>query len=318
VIDCGCRRVARRRCDLCAGFLACGAACLRHHLDRAHPGAPGAVARARAFQAEVNRLGIGASEAYAGHRARLMRLVAAAQRGQGLCVLGAGNGHDLDLPLLLRLFGEVHLVDADGEALARATAALPAGARVTGHAGIDLSGCLDQLDAWGERLPDEQALGAFAAEAARALAARLGRTFDVVLSACLLSQLCHPFQNMLALPAADWRRLFATVTRLHLHTMVGLTRPGGTGVVACDVLCHAGRAMEELTRRVPRAGLGPALVRAVEIGAIPPDPDPRALAGLLDSAAFAGAVDRVFVTEPWPWDLGPTVQVVYGVVFRRA
>jgi hypothetical protein len=320
VLDCGCRRVARRRCDLCeAGpFLACGAACLQRHLDVAHAGAADTTARALAFQAEVNRLGTEARDAYGSHRLRLGRLLHAAQRGEGLCVLGAGNGNDLDLPALVRLFGEVHLVDIDAAALARAVAGLPDEHRhrIILHE-LDLSGCLDCLDPWGDRLPEPAALATLAGDAAQALAGRLGRTFDVVLSACLLSQLCHPFQNALALTGPEWQRLFAAVTRLHLTTLALLTRPGGTAVVACDVLCSAGAAVEELRRRVGKEGLGAALVAAVESGALAPQPDPRALARLLDGPAFAGLVERVFVTDPWPWDLGPTAQVVYGVVFRR-
>jgi hypothetical protein len=322
-LDCGCRALARRRCDLCPAqrsFLACGAACLRRHLDARHPGAAPAPARARAFQAEVNSLGRDARAAYQGHRVRLTRLLAAAQRAAGLCVLGAGNGNDLDLPRLTALFGEVHLVDLDDRALARAVAGLPAGvrARVSLHTGVDLSGCLEHLDRWGDDLPDQDALAAFAAGGARALAGRLGHTFDVVLSACLVSQLCHPFQNTLALPRNDWQRLFAAVTRLHLTTAALLTRPGGTGVIACDVLCHAGAAIERLRGEVGPERLAKALVQAVESGAITPDPDPRALVRLLGSPGLAGLVDRVHVTEPWPWDLGTAHQVVYGVVFRRA
>jgi hypothetical protein len=267
----------------------------------------------------VNRLGTRARDVYQGHRARLTRLLAATQRAGGLCVLGAGNGNDLDLPALLELFGDVHLVDIDEESLSRAVAPLSPGqrARVT-LAGLDLSGCLDRLDTWGDGLPDDQALAAFASRGALAVAGRLGRTFDVVLSACLLSQLCHPFQNTLALSGRDWQRLFATITRLHLATTALLTRPGGTGVIACDVLCHAGSAVELLRRRVPPDRFEATLLEAVMSGALPPEPDPRALARLLESPAFAQMIDRVNVTVPWFWDLGPTAQVVYGVMFRRS
>jgi hypothetical protein len=289
---------------------------LQRHLDAEHAGAGGTPVRALEFQREVNRLGIGARGVYQGHRERLMRLVTAAERGEGLCVLGAGNGDDLDLPLLTRSFGDVHLVDIDEDALARAVAGLPVAVQshVTLHR-MDLSGCLSQIDAWGDRLPEDGALARYLATAAAEIARTIGRTFDVVLSACLLSQLCHPFQNTLALTAAGWRRLFGAVTRLHLSSMALLTRPGGTGVVACDVLCHGGAAIEDLRARVPAERLGEALIRAVEAGKIPADPDPRALARLLESEP---GVDRTFVTEPWPWDLGATMQVVYGVVFRRA
>jgi hypothetical protein len=301
-------------------FQACSATCLQRHLQRAHAGAGDVRTRALAFQTAVNRLGTDARAAYDGHRGRLMRLVGAVQRGSGVCVLGAGNGNDLDLPFLLRTFGDVHLVDVDGEALARAVADLSAAqrAQITLHAGLDLSGCLDRIDDWGDRLPDDGALTAFAAEAAARIGRAIGRTFDVVLSACLLSQLCHPLQNALALPLPDWQRLFATVTRLHLATCAALTDPGGSTVIACDVLCQAGAALEAFRARTRDETLGEALVRAVESRTIVPDPDPRALQRLLASAAFSDVVDRVHVTEPWLWDLGATAQVVYGVVFRRA
>jgi hypothetical protein len=320
---CGCRATPRRRCDRCAPeeppFLTCGARCLQVHLDSQHPGAGDARTRALAFQGEVNRLGLASRTIYAGHRARLSRLLCAAQRAEGLCVLGAGNGHDLDLPVLVRVFGEVHLVDIDGEALARAIADLPPplGSRVTVHADLDLSGCLDRIDAWGDVLPDEGALRAHAAATATAIARRVGRTFDVVLSACVLSQLVHPLQNSLALGPDGWDRLFSMTRRLHLDTATHLVRPGGTGVLACDVLCQAGHEVEQIRRRVPPNRLGDALLRAVENRTIRPDPDPAMLAQLLESAAFSSLVDSVFVTDPWHWDLGTASQVVYAVLFRR-
>lgn len=293
---------------------------MQRHVEAAHPGTPGSSARARAFAAEVNRLGANSRATYAAHRARLMRLLGAAQRTEGVCVLGAGNGNDLDLPLLIRLFGEVHLVDLDPHALRGAVADLPADlrARVAVHGGVDLSGCLENIDAWGDRLPDDDALAEFAAITAGDLARGIGRSFDVVLSACVLSQLGHPLRNTLALSQRDWQRVLGTITRLHLATVTLLTRSGGTGVIACDVLCHAGAAVEQLRGRVKPDRFGDALIRAVESGAIAADPDPRALARSLESGLFVELIDRVFTTEPWLWDLGPTSQIVYGVLFRRA
>ena len=49
-------------------------------------------------------------------------------------------------------------------------------------------------------MPDAAALQAWAPRAAAAIARAIGGGgFDVVLSACALSQLCHPFQNAWAL-----------------------------------------------------------------------------------------------------------------------
>jgi hypothetical protein len=321
---CACARRPRRRCDLCAapaGFLACSRSCLDRHLPRAHGTAVqmSAAARAAEYQREVNRLGRDAWDPYEGHRMRLTALVTALQRGEGLCVLGAGNGNDLDLSLLTREFGEVHLVDLDPEALQRALARAPeqARARVRCHAPVDLSGMMDQLDHWGDGLPDAQEMALRARIAARALAQQIGRTFDVVLSSCALSQLCHPFQNTWALSGGEWQRLFDAVTALHLETMAALTRPGGTGVVACDVLCYAGEAVAETARQVPRSELASTLAARIASGAIAPNPDPQALAALLQSGRISPTVERPQITEPWLWDLGSTVQLVYGVLFRR-
>jgi hypothetical protein len=234
-------------------------------------------------------------------------------------VLGAGNCHDLDLPVLVRVFGDVHLVDLDAEALARGVDDLPAAlrARVTIHGEVDLSGCLDRIDEWGDALPDHAALAAHGAATAAALASEVGRTFDVVLSACVLSQLMHPLQNTLALGAEEWARLFSGTRRLHLETAARLVRSGGTGVLACDVLCQSGREVAALRERVGPDRLGDALLSAVEKRELRPDPDPATLAEVLESPGFSSLVERVFITDPWHWDLGPTSQVVYAVLFRR-
>ena len=139
-----------------------------------------------------------------------------------------------------------------------------------------------------------------------------------MLSACVLSQLVHPLQNTLALGPEDWGRLFSMTRRLHLDTTARLVRPGGTGVIACDVLCQAGHAVDELRKRIRPDRLGDALLRAVDNRTIRPDPDPGVLAQLLESPAFSSLIDRVFVTDPWHWDLGTTSQVVYAILFRRA
>lgn len=248
-----------------------------------------------------------------------MRLVVAAQRAEGICVLGAGNGNDLDLPVLVRAFGHVHLVDIDANALDRAVADLPETlrARVTLHSGVDLSGCIDRIDEWGDALPDERALAEFATAAATRIAQEIAGTFDVVLSACLLSQLCHPFQNTLALAQPEWQRLFAAVTRMHLTTIALLARSGGTGVIACDVLCHAGASIEALRARVPTERLGEELLRAVATGKIVPEPDPQKVKAVLEGKGFADLAESPFVTDPWSWDLGPTLQTVFGILFRR-
>src|SRR5204862_2271999 len=125
------------------------------------PAAGTSARRALEYQARVNANVGGDREAFAGHRARVMALIETVARGGSLCVLGAGNGSDLDVPALAKVFDEVHLVDLDGQALGRCVAALPAKVRgsVTAHAEVDLTGFLDRLDDWGDSFPAAPDLG---------------------------------------------------------------------------------------------------------------------------------------------------------------
>jgi len=83
------------------------------------------------------------------HRQRVTGAIVAASRDPAgrLCVLGAGNANDLDLPVLARAFEQIHLVDLDPEALQQAIERhreLDPVLRL--HSGVDLSGIATQLD----------------------------------------------------------------------------------------------------------------------------------------------------------------------------
>jgi hypothetical protein len=233
-------------------------------------------------------------------------------------VLGAGNCNDLDLPLLIEHFEELHLVDVDAEALERGIERVPASerGRVTLQA-LDLAGCIDKVDEWGERFPSPTELAAFVRDVPSRIARDIGRTFDVVLSSCLLSQLCHPFQNALAMSLLDWRRLFNAMTRMHLTTVAILARPGGAGIVACDVLSHGGAEVAKLEKTVPRDRLATALAERIADGTLARDPNPEFLLKLLEQPELGALARDARVSEPWLWDLGVGVQLVYGVWFTR-
>jgi hypothetical protein len=314
-------------CDVCleagrdAGpdvtpFLACSLACLTAHLAEAHAGeGRDAPARAAAYQARVNRNVAHNREWYAGHRARVTELlVGDGAAGSALGVLGAGNGSDLDLPALGERFDELHLVDLDGEALERCRAGAPASleGRLVLHAGVDLSGFTDRLDAWGDDFPTEADLGRAAQPAIHAVLRRLGRTFDVVASTCALSQLAVPYHRAWILPAPAWASLHAAITAVHLATIAGATSPGGTGILIFDVL--SSKAAPEL-RTLPDGEVAAFVQRHVASGArLEPDP-----AGLL---ARLGTLGRLVASPrlagPWLWNIGAETQLVYGLTFTRA
>jgi len=324
VNGCGHPADPRRVCDVCdagaAPFLACSRACLDTHLGQAHAGEPGdARARALRYLGRVNANVTGDRETFAGHRARLMGLLEAAARGGSLCVLGAGNGSDLDVPALARVFDEIHLVDLDGEALARCAAALPSKVRdqVTAHAGVDLTGFLDRLDDWGDDFPATHHLGQAAVAAIQGILGRLGRRFDAVVSTCALSQLAVPYHRAWVLPASAWAQFHDATTAVHLSTLAGAVEPGGAGVLVFDVLTSRKlpelRALEGADQEALDAFLDE---RASDVTAAA-DPDPEALLRRLRSPGLERLVESPRLTRPWLWNIGAESQLVYGLLFRR-
>jgi hypothetical protein len=308
-------------CELCLDaktpFLACSLACLTAHLGQAHPdGPPSAADRVAGYQARVNRNVAKNREWYAAHRARVTELVGAAGGGGDLCVLGAGNGSDLDLPALAGRFGSLHLVDLDGEALERCRAgATPAlRDRLVLHGGVDLSGFTERLDEWGDAFPNEADLGRAAQPAIHGILRRLGRAFDVVASTCALSQLAVPYHRAWLLPAPAWASLHAAITAVHLATIAGATAPGGTGILIFDVLSSQNApALRGLEGKSPEA-----LARFIEEhrGGVALDPDPESLLARLGT--LGRLVTEPRLSAPWLWNIGAETQLVYGLSFRRA
>jgi hypothetical protein len=320
---CGCLAPSRWQCLACArgagaltAFLACSRRCLDRHQRRSH--GEHASPRPEVVSLEALREGNRGREQnwslYEGHRQRLTRLLGAVQRADGLCVLGAGNCDDLDLPRLVLAFDEVHLVDLDTEALERGVARLPPAVRrrIVLHGGVELTGLLGSVEVWAEEFPSECGFRAREDEAVRAITRGLGRTFDVVLSDCVLSQLCVPFFRLLAARMSEWSALMRAVARVHAGTMAALLRGGGTGVLVGDVPYTLG----------PPAG-EPAPPRWEELGA---EVTSRLREGvsllrrpayLVELIAATPALGAAQLTEPWLWSQEEALMLAYAVLFRR-
>jgi hypothetical protein len=179
-------------------------------------------------------------DSYLEHRRHTTGLALESAKSDGsatLCVLGAGNCLDLDLPQLTERFAAVHLVDVDRSALEGALAqqAPEVQARLVLHAPIDLSGLFDKLERWGRLETTEAELLAHHRQTAESLAAQLGR-HDVVVSASCITQM----QLSVLQALGDKHQLFDAVRHLlaatHLHTLHALTKPGGRALLVTDVL----------------------------------------------------------------------------------
>lgn len=320
--SCGCDAAPRRLCEACyaAGdtFAACSLACLdRHQQAHEDSAARRGAARARWLLAAVNAKSPDSVARFTAHRARLSQLLERAAGGR-LAVLGAGNACDLDLPWLVQRFSEVHLVDFDEAALERARARAPADvrARLVLRGGVDLSGLLDELDAWGEpgAFPDVATLRARAVAVARGLVAELG-VFDVTLSACVLSQLVLPFRSAWVAPAATWANLGAALQAIHLATLAGTT--ARHGVLAFDV--QSSRSAPALAAFDAGAdqSLEQLVARETAAGRLRLSPEPRAIMAQLGAPGLSKLVATPRLSAPWLWDLGETRQLVYALEFER-
>jgi hypothetical protein len=323
VTSCGCVSPSRWQCALCDPrrgiFLACSRRCLGAHGRSRHGEETAVRADQRALDElrAANRLNEGYWDLYESHRDRLTRLLEAVQRGEGLCVLGAGNGDDLDLPRLVRAFGEVHLVDLDGEALARSLARVPElqRRRITVHAGLDLGGLLDSMEAWADDFPDEARWRSLADEAAARIAARLPRRFDVVLSDCIVSQLAIPFFRALVARPPEWAALMRALGRAHVGAMASLLAPGGTGVLLGD-FPHGGPA-SDAGAVTSWDTLDPEVLRRLRDG-IQLLRKPEVLLDLAKAPDLPVPLESIRLTEPWPWMQSHGLQVAYGVLVKRA
>lgn len=186
------------------------------------------------------------SESYREHRDQTTRLALESAKPDAagtLCVLGAGNCLDLDLPRLTERFSKVHLVDIDRGALEGAFAQQTpeVQARLVLHSPVDLSGLLDKLERWARLETTEAELLAHHRRTAEALAATLG-SHDVVVSASCITQMQLSVLQVLG----DRHQLFDAVRHVlaatHLHTLHALTKPGGRALLITDALSSSRHA----------------------------------------------------------------------------
>ncbi len=254
---------------------------------------------------------------YAPHRKRISELLDEASHNNEarLCVLGAGNGNDLELESLVNRYSEITLVDLDREAMEHCVQPLSESVRnrVIVKSGIDLSGIASMLDSVSEstQVPVEKLVEL--RDRARALTEfpPLG-TFDVVISTCLLSQILDSVALSIGSDHSDAIDLMIAVRDGHLDRMAALTRTGGscilvTDFVSSDTLPELNKVSENeldslvtesLKKRNFFTGLNPAV--------------------LLQRIANHEKTDRRTIrpTPAWRWTMGPKCYAVCAIRWR--
>ncbi len=222
-----------------------------------------------------------------------------------LCVLGAGNCNDLDLPELTKHYTHITLVDLDEQAVekARRRHAKRVRDRITCCAPVDITNLLEALPRWNRLEITPEELMAQPLEATRSVVAQVGQDFDRVLSACVLTQLQLTVLRQLG---AD-HRLFQVVTRTvhlgHLRILHALTRPGGRALLATELVSNETAPLAALDGA---KDLLPALQEYAQggnvIGVAHPD---RLLAIAKDDPILSREARVLAPHAAWLWHQGP-------------
>jgi hypothetical protein len=254
---------------------------------------------------------------YAGHRARFTELLLKSASGGSLCLLGAGHCNDVDLDALAAHYSAIHLVDIDKSALLAAVSrqkpAVQAMLRV--HAPLDLSGVERHLKKWKRAAPTERDVAA-ASSTVLASVAGLPGPFDLVVSACVLTQMSFSARDALGDTHRMLGALRVSLVRTHLATLLGLTAPGGTALLVSDLTSSNAFPLADVR---PEQNLFDVMGDIVEKGAFYHAANPN----LIDDVIEADPVLRTMggepeLLEPWLWTGAfDRTYFVYALRFQR-
>jgi hypothetical protein len=256
---------------------------------------------------------------YAGHRARFTAALLGcasegAPRGR-LCVLGAGKCNDLDLELLAARFSEIHLVDFEPAALAAAVSRQKPEVRLLlrPHT-VDLSLISPKrAGKWQRRVPTAADVQSAAAMRLREILARLPGPFDVVASACMLTQLSFALRGALGEASRALVPARAATMLLHLNTLVGLAAPGGKALFACDLTSSTSYPLDALPAS---ADLRPVLREIVDAGAGYFAANPDLIERMLgEDPGLEARVEAPELLDPWLWT-GPLGRLYFVYALR--
>ena len=256
-------------------------------------------------------------DSFAEHRLRVTAL-ALEGPGQTLAVLGAGNCNDLDLPALAARFRAIHLVDLDEESLVRARDRQPESVRerLVLHAPVDLSGAFDRLAAFKGKPATAAEQARLVGESVQKILQALPGPFDVVLSACMLSQLMHSCYVALGLQHPQLHLMAAALGLAHLRSLAALVGPGGTGILVTDTISSETYALEELWADKPPLALLEEIDRTDRVLT---GTGPTFLKRIFrDDPEVAPLATAPRLVEPWLWRFTEEMTfLVYALVFRR-
>ena len=272
---------------------------------------PSVLARQQTF----NRRTRANADLFESHRRQVTAAIVAASRSSAgrLCVLGAGNANDLDLPVLARAFEQVHLVDLDPEALQQVADRHPElNSVIRLHSGIDLSGIATQLDNL-DHPPRTEQINELIKAARDAPTLELPEPFEVVASTCLLSQLMNVAVAAVGASEPRLLELLAAIQTGHLRLLANMVAPEGTGLLFTDIASSDDVPEIATTADPSRLGADLARQKKLFVGI-----DPQQIEDdLRRDPVIAPRIESLNRIGAWSWRINETrTFLVTGISFR--
>jgi hypothetical protein len=278
-------------------------------------------AQAIADQVSSNRSAIGHAPHFAGHRERLTQEIVdrAGAGGAGrLCLLGAGNAYDVDLPALAASFAEVHLVDVDRASVegARAAAAPEVAQRLMLHAPVDVSGVFAELEGWAANPPAPAQHAAIVDAAIARVTDALPGPFDVVVSCCLLTQIQLALLQVIGDRNPRFAELRTLLGRIHMRVLARLVAPHGRALLATDLTSSDTYPFETLA--ADPTVLRPLMEHLLSVGNVIHSAHPGLLsAEIRRNAEWSARYEVSAPIGPWLWRNGPEkTYLVYAMEIK--
>ncbi len=262
---------------------------------------------ARKKHIQFNRATAGLWRDFEGHRARVMDLLCReATPGGALCVLGAGNCNDLDLPQLTALFSDIHLVDLDGDAMR--VGVVRQGLDPDNfalHGDVDLSGFMGLLE-------EEPSVDTWRKATNDLSLPELAGRFDVAASVCLLSQMGHTLAPFFEADEAAGLELRDALRQRHIALLGELLKTGGRAILITDFMGSAGFPKLSLC---DDAEFGAVVEEGLSRQRFYKRTTPTIL---YESVASQPGVEDLQTEPPWRWVMWPTHFAVCGLSWRLA
>ncbi|MBX2819423.1 MAG: hypothetical protein KTR29_07070 [Rhodothermaceae bacterium] len=256
---------------------------------------------------------------YEGHRQQVMSLleeVSAGKKGR-LCILGAGNCNDIELPALVERFDEIHLVDWDADSLQEGIKKQGiARESVVLHTGIELTGIGHYIERWKKTPPSNRDIDQGISLLSEPLDVGIDTAFDVVLSSSLLTQLIELPIALLGSNHSRTEEVVLKIRAAHFRLMASLMAARGTGVLVTELI--SSNTCKELFQ-CPEDRLSELYYQLIEEQRYFQGTNPKTLIpALLEDPFMSSQIAETKLTAPWRWLLGPERSfLAYGFVFRK-